>query len=230
MIVRDDAVRAPTIRSDQRVDTAPERDDAWPQISLVYGTRRSARLARRVLDVLVAVVALALTAPLLLVAAAAIVAEDGGPVLFTQRRVGRFERLFTMYKLRTMRVEMCDDRLTPSTSRDARLTRVGRLLRRTSVDELPQLVNVIRGEMAIIGPRPEMPFIVRQYAPWQHLRHLAAPGLTGLWQVTCRSQIPLHRPEATLLDLEYIRRASPSTDLKILLETVRVVVNGRGAH
>jgi len=230
MIVRDDAVWAPTIRSDQRVDTAPERDDAWPQISLVYGTRRSARLARRVLDVLVAVVALALTAPLLLVAAAAIVAEDGGPVLFTQRRVERFERLFTMYKLRTMRVEMCDDRLTPSTSRDARLTRVGRLLRRTSVDELPQLVNVIRGEMAIIGPRPEMPFIVRQYAPWQHLRHLAAPGLTGLWQVTCRSQIPLHRPEATLLDLEYIRRASPSTDLKILLETVRVVVNGRGAH
>ncbi|MGD0050583.1 MAG: sugar transferase [Vulcanimicrobiaceae bacterium] len=229
MIVRNGAVSVPTVRSDQRVDAAPLRD-ASPRISLVYGSRRSARFARRVLDLLVAVVALAVTAPLLLVAAGAIVAEDRGPVLFTQKRVGRFERLFTIYKLRTMRVEMCDDRLTPSTSRDARLTRVGRLLRRTSIDELPQLINVIRGEMSLIGPRPEMPFIVREYAPWQHLRHLAAPGLTGLWQVTCRSQIPLHWPEATLLDLEYIRRASPSTDLKILLETVRVVVNGQGAH
>jgi|HubBroStandDraft_1064217.scaffolds.fasta_scaffold94417_2 lipopolysaccharide/colanic/teichoic acid biosynthesis glycosyltransferase len=229
MIARNDAVSVPTVRSDQRVEAAPQRELS-PQISLVYGSRRSARFARRALDVLVAIVALIVTAPLLLVAAAAIVAEDRGPVLFTQRRVGRFERLFTIYKLRTMRVDMCEDRLTPSTSGDARLTRVGRVLRRTSIDELPQLLNVIRGDMTLIGPRPEMPFIVREYAPWQHLRHLAAPGITGLWQVTCRSQIPLHRPEATLLDLEYIRRASPSTDLKILLETVRVVVNGQGAH
>ncbi|HTW86155.1 MAG TPA: sugar transferase [Candidatus Sulfotelmatobacter sp.] len=230
MIMRRQTVSVPTVRSDHHIGVVPERDDDVPHISFVYGSRRSARVARRMLDVFVATVVLVVTAPLLLLAILAILAEDRGPALFVQHRVGRFERLFAMYKLRTMRVDMCGDEFTPSTSSDARITRVGRVLRKTSIDELPQLINVIRGDMTLIGPRPEMPFIVREYAPWQHLRHLAAPGLTGLWQVTCRSKVPLHRPEATLLDLEYIRRASASTDLKILLETVRVVVNGQGAH
>lgn len=221
----------PTIRSadtDRVSESSLERIS--PSIEIVYTRRQYAASARRLFDIGVAAVTLMIAAPLLLLAAAAIVIEDGGPVIFKQKRVGRFEKLFTIYKLRTMRVESCVDRLSPSSSHDPRMTRVGRWLRKTSIDELPQLFNVICGEMTLVGPRPEMPFVVRGYKSWQHLRHLTTPGVTGLWQVTCRSEVPLHRPEATLLDLEYIRTASPKNDLKILLQTVKAIMTTQGAH
>jgi lipopolysaccharide/colanic/teichoic acid biosynthesis glycosyltransferase len=200
-----------------------------PDASVVYRSNPRKASVRRAIDVAVAASALVIATPVLLLSAVAIKLEDGGPVLFRQRRVGRFERLFTMYKLRTMRPEACGDGLSPSSSRDPRITRVGTFLRKYSIDELPQLFNVIRGDMTLIGPRPEMPFLVRKYQPWQHLRHLATPGVTGLWQTRARSTIPLHLPEATRIDLEYIARASPRTDGLILIATVRRILSSHGA-
>jgi len=185
---------------------------------------------RRVVDVTVASIGLFLVFPILLLACAAIVLEDGGKPLFLQRRVGRFERIFTIYKLRTMRVDACGDRLSPANGSDERVTRVGRFLRRTSVDELPQLVNVVLGDMSLVGPRPEMQIILARYEPWQNLRHLVTPGITCIWQTTCRSTVPLHRPEATALDVEYIKRASPLLDGSLLLRTFLSIVFPKGAY
>ncbi len=188
------------------------------------------RRARRVFDLTIASLALAAASPVLLASAFAIKLEDGGPVLFRQQRVGRYGKLFTIYKLRTMRSTDCGDALKPTGGADTRITTVGRFLRKASIDELPQLLNVLRGDMAIVGPRPEMPFIVRKYEKWQHLRHLAKPGVTGLWQTTCRSTVPLHKPEATHIDLEYIRTASMATDGRIVLRTFRALVSTQGAY
>jgi lipopolysaccharide/colanic/teichoic acid biosynthesis glycosyltransferase len=186
--------------------------------------------SQRIFDLCVASAALLVTAPVLLAAMLAIALEDGLPLFFRQRRVGRFGRLFTIYKLRTMRRDRCGDALSPQAAGDPRVTRVGRVLRRTSIDELPQFFNVLRGDMAVVGPRPEMPFVVAtRYERWQHLRHLAKPGITGLWQTTCRSAVPLHEPAATRVDLAYLRDASLRTDGKIVLQTFRMLVSGRGA-
>jgi lipopolysaccharide/colanic/teichoic acid biosynthesis glycosyltransferase len=185
---------------------------------------------RRVIDIAGALVLLAVAVPILVVASLAILLEDGRPIFFRQRRVGRFGRLFTIYKLRTMTKEKCVDSFSPTTRRDPRVTRVGHWLRRTSIDELPQLLNILRGEMAFVGPRPEMPFLVREYESWQHLRHLVTPGVTGFWQTTCRSTVPLHLPQATVLDLDYIRRASHTTDAAVIVATVRSLISTEGAY
>jgi len=198
--------------------------------SLVYTHKPAMRLLRRIVDTVLATSLLVVTAPVLFVAMLAIVLEDGRPVLFHQRRVGRFERLFTMHKLRTLRVDQCVDRATPTTSRDPRITSVGRILRKTSIDELPQLVNVIRGEMSIVGPRPDMPVMMERYANWQRMRHLVSPGITCIWQTTHRSDVPLQRPEASALDLDYIKRASPALDTMLLARTVLAVVSSKGAY
>ncbi len=185
---------------------------------------------RRVIDICGAAVLLVVAMPLLALAGIAILLEDGRPIFFRQRRVGRFGRLFTIYKLRTMRKEQCVDGFSPTTARDPRVTRVGYWLRRLSIDELPQLVNIMRGEMAFVGPRPEMPFVVREYQAWQHLRHLVTPGVTGFWQTTCRSTVPLHLPAATMLDLDYIQRASHSTDAAVIVKTIRTLITTEGAY
>jgi lipopolysaccharide/colanic/teichoic acid biosynthesis glycosyltransferase len=198
-------------------------------VNLNYYERPAYRRARRVIDLAVAAVALTLTSPVLLLASLAIWLEDGGSAVFSQRRVGRFGRLFTMYKLRTMSRTLCGDARKPEERSDPRITRVGRVLRRTSIDELPQFFNVLKGEMSVVGPRPEMPFIVRGYEPWQHLRHLVPPGITGLWQTTCRSTIPLDRPEATHIDLEYVRHASTALDSQLIARTIGSIFTTRGA-
>jgi lipopolysaccharide/colanic/teichoic acid biosynthesis glycosyltransferase len=188
------------------------------------------RRARRAIDILGALTFLCAAAPILVLAAIVILIDDGWPIFFCQRRVGRFGRLFTMYKLRTMRKEKCVDGFSPTSGADTRITRAGYWLRKTSIDELPQLINILRGEMAFVGPRPEMPFVVREYAAWQHLRHLVTPGMTGFWQTTYRSTIPLHLPEATLLDLDYVRAASHYTDAKVVLKTIWCLISTQGAY
>jgi lipopolysaccharide/colanic/teichoic acid biosynthesis glycosyltransferase len=204
---------------------------AWSDVpALVYRPNLVRDRFRRVVDMLAALILLVLTAPIVLLACLAIVIEDGGPVLFTQRRAGRFERTFTIYKLRTMRSELCVDSPSPTNAADSRVTTVGRFLRKTSIDELPQLLNVLRGDMAMIGPRPEMPVIINGYAHWQHLRHLATPCVTCTWQATCRSRIPLNHPEATVLDIDYITHATPMLDAALLVRTVLSVVLQRGAY
>ncbi len=195
----------------------------------IFHERLAYRRFRRTMDVAIALAALVLASPLLLAAALAIVAEDGGPVLFKQRRTGRFERLFTIYKFRTMKTDLCGDALSPQSGGDPRVTRIGRILRKTSIDEVPQLINVLRGEMSLVGPRPEMPFIVHGYQRWQHLRHLASPGITCIWQTRHRSTVPLHEPAATMCDLEYIQSASPAADGALLAQTIGAVLLPKGA-
>ncbi len=199
-------------------------------VAVAYRHDHAYARRRRIFDVVVSSAALVLAAPVLGAAAVAIWLEDRGPALFKQKRVGQYGRLFTIYKLRTMRLERCEDALSPKTGTDARISRVGKFLRKYSIDELPQLFNALRGDVAIVGPRPEMPFLVQRYERWQHLRHLSKPGITGLWQITCRKQIPLHEPAATKIDLEYLRSASSATDGSILLRTFAALFNARGAY
>jgi lipopolysaccharide/colanic/teichoic acid biosynthesis glycosyltransferase len=129
-----------------------------------------------------------------------------------------------------MRKAQCGDAPSPTSGADSRITNVGRFLRKTSIDELPQLFNVLLGDMSLIGPRPEMPVIINErYEDWQHLRHLIPPGITCIWQATVRSTVPLDRPEATALDCEYISRASAKLDGEVLLRTAASVLMRRGA-
>ena len=208
----------------------PPATDFSRSVQLVYRNSVATRVARRGFDLAVASAALMAAAPILAVAAATIWLEDRGPVFFKQRRVGRFERNFTILKLRTMAVAHCDDRLSPTSPFDRRVTRVGRFLRRFSIDELPQFINVIRGEMTLVGPRPEMPFVTAGYEPWQHLRHLAKPGITCIWQITHRSTIPLNRPEATLMDIDYLHRKSPLFDGMLIIRTFVAIFRQKGAY
>jgi lipopolysaccharide/colanic/teichoic acid biosynthesis glycosyltransferase len=201
-----------------------------PGTRLTYTHNHGRRRIRRLIDTTVASVALLVISPVIALACLGILIEDGRPLFFKQQRAGRFERLFTIYKLRTMRRADCVDRSSPSSGSDPRITRVGRILRKTSIDELPQLLNVIRGEMTIVGPRPEMPLMIARYERWQHMRHLVTPGLTCIWQTTSRSEIPLHRPEATALDLDYIRNASPKLDGTLIAQTVVSILRFKGAY
>jgi len=205
-----------------RVRTSPN--------ALVFRENIAYKRFRRAFDVFGALTLLVVALPILVVACVGILLEDGRPMFFRQQRVGRFGRLFTIYKLRTMYKERCGDDLSPTSGRDPRITRVGFWLRRSSIDELPQLINILRGDMAFVGPRPEMPFVVRDYQAWQHLRHLVTPGVTGFWQTTCRSTVPLHLPQATMMDLDYIRQASHATDAAVLVKTIKTLITAQGAY
>ena len=197
-------------------------------------------MMKLVLERGVSVLALLLLVLPLLVVAALIKLDSPGPILYRQVRVGRRGRLFTMYKFRSMvdRAEELHDWLATSTGqdespifklrRDPRITRVGIFLRRSSLDELPQLINVVRGEMSLVGPRPPLVREVERYEQWQLARLEAVPGVTGLWQVNGRSELPFE--EMVRLDLEYINHWSLGLDWKILLRTVPAVLGGRGAY
>lgn len=224
-------VMLPDLRRD-RETAEPERANsvAEPEVPQIFAYKRPAsERARRIVDLLGAIALCVVAVPILAVACAAIFLEDGRPFIFSQQRVGRFGRLFTIYKLRTMKTAACGDGWKPSPG-DSRITRVGAILRKLSIDELPQIFNVLRGDMSLVGPRPEMPFIVRRYQKWQHLRLLAKPGLTCIWQTEHRWTVPLHDPRATMLDLEYIQKASPALDTGLVLRTVGAVLSARGAR
>jgi exopolysaccharide biosynthesis polyprenyl glycosylphosphotransferase len=178
-------------------------------------------------------------APLLLAIAVAIKSDSTGPIFYRQQRVGKDGRLFGMLKFRSMRPD-ADQLLQQLRAQneasgplfkmrdDPRVTRVGRVLRRLSLDELPQLFNVLRGEMSLVGPRPPLPSEVAEYEDWQHGRLRAMPGMTGLWQVSGRSEVPFL--DMVRLDLHYIRNWSLGLDLEILLRTLPAVLTHRGAY
>lgn len=185
------------------------------------------RLAKPVMDRIAGVMLSILTFPIALTAMMLIWATMGAPLIYRQRRVGLRGREFTVYKLRTMRhdrrvtqlpYEGPDRRVNHKSPDDPRHTRLGRLLRKWSVDELPQLWNVAIGNMSLVGPRPELPSIVAKYEPWQHERHDVKPGMTGLWQISARGEIPMH--EATDIDVAYVRDVSFVGDLKIIFSTI----------
>ena len=207
-----------------------------------------AAIAKRALDIAGSAALLLVLAPVLAVIAAFVKLTSPGPVFFRQTRVGEHAKPFTMLKFRTMRVN-ADDRLHREyvssliaaggqetaakegvfkITNDPRVTPIGRILRKTSLDELPQFINVLLGSMSLVGPRPPIPYEVEQYKPWHHRRVLdAKPGITGLWQVTGRSRTTFD--EMVRLDLRYARTCSFWTDIKILLATPRAVFSGKGA-
>jgi lipopolysaccharide/colanic/teichoic acid biosynthesis glycosyltransferase len=181
----------------------------------------------RFLDILIATVALVILSPFIFAAAIAIKLGSRGPVFYRQRRVGREDREFEMLKLRTM-VEGSDPVGvgTIVTREDPRVTGAGRFLRRTSLDEVPNLVNVLRGEMAIVGPRPTIPAQVDDYTPRQRRRHEVLPGITGWAQVQGRAGIPWE--ERIELDVWYVDHRSLGLDLRILFRTVWLVITAQG--
>ncbi len=197
------------------------------------------RLIKRVVDVVGALGGLLLLIPLLPFIVVMIKLETPGPVLFAQDRVGQAGRLFRCYKFRSMSTdaEARKDELAHlnefqgaafKIKDDPRITRVGRFLRRSSLDEFPQLWNILRGDMSIVGPRPQIPAEVAEYTPEQALRLLARPGLTCLWQVSGRSQVDFE--EWMALDREYVRRRSLRFEMQILLRTLPAVIERKGAY
>jgi lipopolysaccharide/colanic/teichoic acid biosynthesis glycosyltransferase len=182
-----------------------------------------------VIDVAVAAGLMALSAPLLAVACAAIRLESRGPAFYRQRRVGKDGAQFDLMKLRTMvaGAEAMGSGLAVDEG-DPRITRVGALLRRWSLDELPNLVNVLRGEMSIVGPRPTVQVQVSQYTPRQRGRLAVEPGITGWAQVRGRAALPWH--ERIELDIWYVDNWSLRLDLRILLSTARLLLSGRGLY
>jgi lipopolysaccharide/colanic/teichoic acid biosynthesis glycosyltransferase len=191
--------------------------------------RRPGRGLPRWVDVLIASVGLAISSPALLAAAIAIKCDSRGPVLYRQRRAGRHGASFEVVKLRTMHRGADPVGVgTPVLEGDPRVTRVGRLLRRLSLDELPNLVNVIRGEMAVVGPRPTLVAQVERYTSHQRRRLEVRPGLTGWAQVNGRAGIPWE--ERIELDVWYVEHRSPALDLRILARTVRLLLSGRGLY
>jgi lipopolysaccharide/colanic/teichoic acid biosynthesis glycosyltransferase len=183
----------------------------------------------RALDLTIASVVLALSAPLLALAALAIKLESHGPVFYRQRRVGRGGRPFELWKLRTMvrGAETLGAGIYVLEG-DARITRVGRLLRRYSLDELPNLVNVLRGEMAVVGPRPTVQEQVDRYTDRQRLRLEVKPGITGWAQINGRTSLPW--PERIELDVWYVEHRSLRLDLRILARTARMLATGHGLY
>ena len=193
---------------------------------------------KRLFDIVASSIALALLTPLLVVTAIAVKVTSRGPVLFKQKRVGLHGRTFDMLKFRSMVVdaEALKERLIKENEqtgpvfkmkRDPRITAVGRFIRRFSIDELPQFVNVLRGDMSIVGPRPPIPSEVAKYEAWQRRRLSVRPGLTCVWQVSGRNEIGFR--EWMLLDMRYIDHWSLVQDFQLILRTVPVVLTGRGA-
>ena len=183
--------------------------------------------SKRAFDIVCAGLAIVALSPLLLLVSAFILAESSGPVLFTQERMGYRGKRFRIFKFRSMHTHVARYQRSPDHARDPRITRAGRWLRRLSLDELPQLVNVLRGEMSLVGPRPEMPFIAKRYTASQKRRLNAVPGLTGLWQISPARCFPIH--ENLDYDLYYVAHRSFSLDIAILLRTFRAVMKGLGA-
>jgi exopolysaccharide biosynthesis polyprenyl glycosylphosphotransferase len=181
-------------------------------------TSWSYAVAKRMIDLIVSAFLLILVSPLLIMIALIVKLDSPGPALFVQKRVGRKGKLFNIYKFRSMYANSPMYDFSPATSRDLRITRVGKFIRQASLDELPQLMNVFLGNMSLVGPRPEMPFIVQEYSAEQRQRLQVIPGITGLWQVSADRAVPIH--ENIQYDLYYIRNRGFFMDVAILIHTL----------
>lgn len=207
--------------------------DACPRVLGPY-----AKTGKRIFDLLVAGLVAIVFAPIGLILAAAIYFDNrSAPVMFKQTRVGQWGKPFTMYKFRTMNPDRRDDylgeegfdgsnrRYTHKTEKDPRHTRLGLLLRKSSLDELPQIINVLTGDMSLVGPRPEIMSVAERHNIRSHARHMVPPGITGLWQISeLRSQL-LH--ENVHVDLDYVRKVNFLEDMRILFATVGAVISSR---
>jgi exopolysaccharide biosynthesis polyprenyl glycosylphosphotransferase len=227
------------MRDTLAIERSPAATQALPETSFDLAPSRLYDTAKRLLDIAVALIGILIMLPLMLTIALLIRLDSRGPVLFRQQRLGRQTRTFTMLKFRTMYVN--SETIPPellrrneSTGplfkirRDPRITRIGRFLRRTSLDELPQLFNILTGQMSLVGPRPPLPRELAGFDTVQRLRLRVQPGLTGLWQVMGRSNLPFD--DMVRLDLQYIDERSLWLDIVILLKTLPSVLSGRGAY
>lgn len=230
----------------------PSNPALYPDLSSRDNQRRSMLGMKRLMDIFGSALALLLCAPLFVVMAIAIKVSSKGPVLFRQQRVGQYGRCFSFLKFRSMHIgndptihrEYMTNLIAGRAERersnkngegvykltnDRRVTRLGKFLRRTSLDELPQLLNVLEGHMSLVGPRPAIPYEVAAYETWHRRRVLEVkPGITGSWQVNGRSRVKFD--EMVRLDLQYARSWSPWVDIRILLRTPAAVLRGSGAH
>ena len=197
------------------------------------------RMVKRSFDFLLGAFGFLLCLPVMIAISLMILLDSGRPILFLQKRVGENGKIFEMFKFRTMvqnaeqmtsQVTKVDEQgnLIHKTKDDPRITRLGRWLRRLSLDELPQLINVLQGDMSLVGPRPELPYLVANYMPWQRKRFAVPPGITGWWQITGRSDKPMHLH--TEEDLYYIQNYSIWLDVQILVRTAWVILIGKGAY
>lgn len=215
---------------------SPIRHSHWEHLKNVlqddaaaheFACKDSAALMKRTFDVVGAILLLIATLPLFLSIAILIKLDSAGPVFFRHNRVGRGGKCFVLWKFRSMKTEVPQYEVSPQSSLDTRLTRVGRLIRRLSLDEMPQLINVLRGEMSLVGPRPEMPFLVDRYHPTGCQRLVVRPGITGLWQISPARAFPIH--ENLQYDLHYIRNRNFFLDCAIIVRTITAVIRGVGA-
>ena len=225
-------VHVETRRADAPRRAAPVIDDVLAATALQapigrqYAKPRgnpTISIARRAADIAASLALSTICAPFLLVAAIAILAESPGSALFAQTRIGERGRPFRMWKLRTM-FSTAEPLARSPTEADTKVTRIGRLLRATGLDEIPQLLNILRGEMTLVGPRPEMPFIAQRYTPLQSERLAVRPGLTGLWQLRGDRHAAIH--DQIEFDLHYIAFRTAALDFRLLLETVAFCARG----
>lgn len=196
-------------------------------------------ILKRIIDIAGAVTAIIVLSPFLFMAALVIKLSSKGPVLFVQKRCGKDGKVFNMYKFRSMCVD-AEKKLEQirylneangsifKIKDDPRLTKVGKFIRKTSIDELPQLINILRGDMSLVGPRPPLPSEVETYDSRHMLRLLVKPGLTGLWQISGRSNLGFE--DMVRLDLKYIAERNILYDLKIIIKTIPIVLSSKGAY
>ncbi|NQT21787.1 MAG: sugar transferase [Planctomycetes bacterium] len=192
----------------------------------VRGPRRAYLACKRIFDVIFSALALIILSPLFAFLAIVIRRSSPGPVFFSHERIGLNGKPFKLYKFRTMQAGIDPYAPSPRSSNDPRITRPGRFIRRKSLDELPQLLNILKGDMSIVGPRPEMPFIVDTYTPAHRARLNVRPGLTGVWQISAHRAADIH--DVMDYDVYYVENQSFILDMLIILETVFYVLSGRG--
>lgn len=209
--------------------------DSESSLQLLPRANRYQSRIKPILDVVLGLLLLIVLSPAIMISIALVALSLGTPVIYTQDRIGLDGRRFKLYKLRTMIPDRrtgrsdyigLERRQTHKSRQDPRVTAIGRLLRAVRFDELPQLWNVMKGDMSLVGPRPELPEIVANYDDWQHRRHMVKPGLTGRWQVSHHNGTPMH--ECTEIDLEYIATMSFASDFSILLRTPAAMLHRRG--
>jgi len=221
-------------------DRMKHRDWSFMKMKVWNATIKMSLFLKRFFDIVLSVLALIVLMPLFILVALLIKLDSRGPVFFVQDRVGRYGRHFRFYKFRSMyqgaelkKKELLSqnqskDGVIFKMKKDPRITRVGRFIRKTSIDELPQFFNVLFGDMSLVGPRPPLPSEVQKYSLEDHKRLNIKPGLTCLWQIKGRSDIPFN--EQVRLDKEYIQSQSLKHDLVILLKTIPAIISGRGAY
>ncbi len=193
---------------------------------------------KRIIDILMSVLSLIVLSPVFIIIAIAIKLDSSGPIVYSQTRVGKNGKHFKMFKFRSMIIN-AEEMLTElkpmnemdgpmfKIKEDPRITRIGRFIRRTSIDELPQLINILRGEMSIVGPRPSLPSEVKEFESWMMERFVVKPGLTCFWQVSGRNNIPFHKWME--LDIKYVKERNLWLDVKLVFKTIKVVIKGDDA-